>query len=577
MPELLEAPAREAGPLERLCWQRHENDLALAYPFGHPDSDEAEVWRQASQHPRGLWWNPQAAARPVEFIEHFCKHHKGEWAGQRVELAPWQRDATRILFGWQLADGSRRFRVAYIEVPRKNGKTTWAGGLALYLLVADGEPGGEVYATATKKDQAKIVHGDAVHMVKASPTLRRYVKVLRNNLNCPKLGSKFEPLGADSSTLDGLNPSANIVDELHAHKDRALWDVMDTAMGARRQPLTLAITTAGLTDPEAIGFQQHTHAVAVLEGTLEDDGFFAFIAAAGETDDWTAPETWARANPNLGVSVRPGYLAAQAKKAAEQPSFLPTFLRLHLNVWVAAAKRWLPMERWNAEPTEPIEWHQARELELSGARCFGGLDLSTTRDLSSLCLLFPLPLPAGRAPEYATLFRCYCPEVSIERRSRRDRVPYDAWARLGWLTPTPGEVVDYDFIRADLVALAARYKLVECAFDPWNATQLTTQLAEQDGLKMIQVRQGYQSLSAPSKELEKLVVSGRLHHGGHPIARWAAANVTLRTDPNGNIAPDKAKSTGRIDPIVALIMALSRAVANVAPGSVYEHRGLRIL
>lgn len=577
MPELTELVARETGPLEALCWERHATDLELAYPPGLPDSDDPAVWRAASAHPRGLWWNPQAAARPVEFIEGFCRHYKGEWAGKRVELAEWQRQATRILFGWQLADGSRRFRVAYIEVPRKNGKTTWAAGLGLYLLVADGEAGGEVYSTATKKDQARLVHADATHMVKASPTLRRFVKVLRANLNCAKLGSKFEPLGADSSTLDGLNPSANIVDELHAHKDRTLWDVMDTAMGARRQPLTLAITTAGLTDPEAIGFQQHAHAVAVLEGALEDDGFFAFVAAAAETDDWRLPATWAKANPNLGVSLRPEYLAAQAKKAEEQPSFLPSFLRLHLNVWVAAARRWLPMDKWNADAAEPIEWHRARELELLGARCFGGLDLSTTRDLSALVLLFPLGGQPGEAEHYATVVRCYCPEAAIERRSRRDRVPYDAWAKLGWLTPTPGEVVDYDFIRAELVELARRYKLVECAFDPWNATQLTTQLAEQDGLRMIQVRQGYQSLSAPSKELEKLVVGGRLRHAGHPVLRWAAANVTLRTDPNGNIAPDKAKSTGRIDPIVALIMALSRATANVAPGSVYSHRGLRVL
>lgn len=577
MPELLAPSAERAaeGRLERLCWERHERDLKLAYPFGEPASQEPEAWARASQHPLGYWWNPSAAERPVQFVESYCRHHKGEWAGQPLKLAPWQARATRILFGWLRSDGSRRFRLAYIEVPRKNGKTTWLGGLGLYMTVADGEPGAEVYSTATKKDQAKIVHNDAREMVKRSPTLRRYVRILRNNINCPRMGAKFEPLGADSSTLDGLNPSCNIVDELHAHKDRSLWDVMDTAMGARRQPLTLAITTAGLTDPEAIGYQQHSHAASVLEGNLEDEALFAFIACADSEDDWTQEATWQKANPNYGVSVRPEYLAQQAKKAAEQPSFLPSFLRLHLDVWVTAAKRWLSMEAWNREASEPLGWHEARELELSGARCFGGLDLSTTTDLSAVALLFPLP---GTKPvEYATLLRVYCPERSIEQRSKRDRVPYDAWARLGWLRPTPGEVIDYDYIRADVVQLAKRYSVAEFGFDPWNATQITTQLAEQDGLPMVQVRQGYQSMSAACKELEKLVVAGRLRHGGHPILRWAASNATLRHDPNDNVAPDKAKSTGRIDPLVAVIIALSRAIASAPPGSVYSERGLRVL
>jgi phage terminase large subunit-like protein len=251
-------------------------------------------------------------------------------------------------FGWRRADGSRRYRILYIEIPRKNAKSTTAAADGLYLLVGDQEPGAEVYSSATKKDQARIVHDAATQMVKASPQLGKWVKAYRNNLSCGRLNAKFEPLGADSNTLDGLNPHGNIVDELHAHRDRGVWDVLDTAMGARRQPMTIAITTAGIYEPESIGWQMHEHATNVLEGVLEDDGFFAFIAAADEGDDWTDPETWRKANPNIDVSIREEYLSQQCEKAKAQPAFLNTFLRLHLNRWTQQRDRWISMEHWNA-------------------------------------------------------------------------------------------------------------------------------------------------------------------------------------------------------------------------------------
>jgi phage terminase large subunit-like protein len=526
---------RALGKYERLVWEREARD-------------------QAS--PRGFHYDPIAAEHPITFIETLCRHHKGEWAGKPLLLEDWQKRIIRAVFGWKRADGSRRYRIAYIEVPRKNGKSELAAALGLYLLVADHEPGAEVYSSATKKDQAKIVHDTATAMVKASPELKRFVKVFRNNLHAPRLGSKFEPLGADSNTLDGLNPHGNIVDELHAHKDRGVWDVLDTAMGARRQPLTLAITTAGVYESESIGWLQHEHAVKVLEGVVEDDAFFAFVAAADEGDDWAVETTWQKANPNYGVSVKPEYLKAQSEKAAAQPSFLNTFLRLHLDRWTQQRDRWLTIEHWNAcEADLGRKEYLGREQSLLGAPCYGAFDLSTKLDISALVLYFP--------ESHTLLCRFWVPEENVMERVRRDRVPYDAWIRDGWLAATPGNVIDYEFIKQEAIALSQRYDLRELGFDPWNATQIATQLGGDEGLRLVEVRQGYKTLSEPAKEFEKLIVSKALRHGGHPVLRWMVSNVAIRTDPNGNIAPDKAASSDRIDGVVASIMALSRAI--VAP------------
>jgi phage terminase large subunit-like protein len=506
-----------------------------------------------TQHPKGYWFDQEAGERVVTFIEKYCRHTKGEWAGTLIEFEPWQRQVHMAAFGWRRPDGSRRYRILYIEIPRKNAKSTTAAADGLYLLVGDQEPGAEVYSSATKKDQARIVHDAATQMVKASPELGKWVKAYRNNLSCGRLNAKFEPLGADSNTLDGLNPHGNIVDELHAHRDRGVWDVLDTAMGARRQPMTIAITTAGIYEPESIGWQMHEHATNVLEGVLEDDGFFAFIAAADEGDDWTDPETWRKANPNIDVSIREEYLSQQCEKAKAQPAFLNTFLRLHLNRWTQQRDRWISMEHWNASDPESLSRADAaaREASWRGKVAFGGLDLSSKIDITTLQLL--VPLERGMV---GLVSRFWCPEATIMERSMRDRVPYDAWVRDGWLTSTPGNVVDYDFIEAEAKALMQSFQLRELGFDPWNATQTATHLTDA-GLTMVEVRQGYRSLSEPSKELEKLVMARKVLHGGHPILRWMANNVTKTEDPGGNIKPDKSTSSGKIDGIVAMIIALS--------------------
>ncbi len=469
---------------------------------------------------------------------------------------------TRVVFGWKRKDGTRRFRTAYVEVPRKDGKTTWAAGLGLLLTIGDNEPGAEVYSSATKRDQAKICHDIAVSMVKQSNALQRFVGLYRHNIHCERLGSKFEPLGADGDTLDGLNPHGNIIDELHAHKNRKVWDVLDTGMGARRQPLTIVITTAGTFDLQSIGWEQHDYASKVLDGTIEDETYFAYIAAADPEDDWKDPRTWYKANPNLGISLKEDYLAQQCKKAQESVGFLNTFLRLHLNIWTSQITRWLDMDVWRA-CANPIS-----EVELKGRVCYGGLDLASKIDLTAWAMVFP------HEDSFDVLMRFFLPDDDIQKRIKRDRAPYDRWAKDGFLTLTPGNVTDYGFIMEQIVRDSEAFSLQEVGFDPWNATQVGITLQDDHGIKMVEMRQGYFTLSGPTKELERLLLGSKIRHGGNPVLSWNASNVAVKTDENENVRPVKDKSTGRIDGIMALIMALGRASFMDDSTSVYSERGL---
>lgn len=545
--------ARVPGKLEVLWRARHQRDLETG-------------------HLRGLHFDPAQGRRVVQFIEGYCKHHKGsQWAGKLMVLEPWQREVLTQIFGWRRADGTRRFRTAYIELPRKQGKSQLAAGVGLYLAVADGEAGAEVYSSATKKDQARIVWSEAAAMVKSSPELKRFVKVFRNSLHVERTGSKFEPLSADSNTLDGLNPHGNIVDELHAHKTREVWDVLDTAMGARRQPLTLAITTAGTYEPEGIGWQMHDYAVKVLEGVVQEDSFFAFIAAADEGDDFFSEAAQRKANPNFGVSVEPSYLAKQARTAVDQPGFLNEYLRLHLNVWTRTVTRWLSLERWAeceaATAGDVRASARARELTLEKRVCFGGLDLSTKLDLCALVLAFP-----GPDDVVDVLCRFWLPEETVAKYGKKGQRHYEAWVREGWITTTPGDVVDYEFIRAEVNALSKRFAVQQIAYDPWGATDLATRLLG-DGVAMVECRQGFQSLSEPSKDLEARILQKKVRHANNPVLRFCVANAVVRRDPAGNIKPDKEKAVERIDGVVALVMALGRSITATPTETSYLSRG----
>lgn len=558
---------RLAGRLEQLALERHRRDLELAGGEG-----------VRGKHPRGFWFDPAAADHAVGFIETHCRHHKGEWAGQPLRLEEWQkRDIVRPIFGWMRPERDaagkvigyvRRFRVAYVEIPRKNGKTELGAAIGVLLLTADDEPGAEVYATATKEDQAKILWSGAKEMVKQSPELSEYVSIRRKTLSCEELGSKFEPLGSDSDTLDGLMPHGNLVDEMHAHKDSHLLNVLITGTGSRRQPLTFIITTAGVYNPESPGYQQHDYALKVLEGVIEDDEFFSYVACLDDDDDWQDPAVWAKANPNLGVSLKLDYLEGLAQKAKNQPSFLNTFLRYHLDRWVEQETRWIAIEAWNACNAPAMT-----EEELAGRDCYGGLDLSSKLDITALVLVFPLADPK----RFALFCRFWCPGRTIMERAKKDRVPYDAWVRDGWMTATPGDVVDYDFVEAEIERLAGVVTIKELAYDPWSAQQTATRLSGK-GLTMVELRQGFQSLSEPSKEFEKSVIAKQIVHGGHPVLRWMVSNASVKRDPADNIKPDKSVATGRIDGVIAAIMGLGRAIVQPEhQPSVYEERGVLLL
>ena len=514
---------------------------------------------------RGLWFDETAGQMVIAFFS-LLKHSKGEWAGRPVILEPWQQFIMWSLFGWKRDDGTRRFRTSMQEVARKNGKTTMAAGVGLYLLVADGEPGAEVYSAATKRDQARLSHSEATRMAKSSPGIKREVRIYKDNIHIPDTASKFEPLGADTDGMDGLNLHGALVDELHAHKSRKMWDLLETATGSRRQPMMFGISTSGF-DRQSLFFTQNEYTKKVLQGVVEDDSWFGIIYTIDEGDDWEDETVWVKANPNLGVCKKWDDMRRLAMRAKEMPTALNAFKRLHLDIWTHAETKWVNLEHWQACGTA------VAELGLRGRTCYGGLDLSSTTDLTSFVIVFP---PQAEGDDYQVLCRFFIPADSMVERVRRDRVPYDVWVSQGFITATPGNVVDYDFILHQISEDRETFDLQQIAFDRWGAAHIQSQLMKMGGDEfMVAFGQGFASMSAPMKELEKMVLGHTLAHGNNPVLTWMADNLVAREDPAGNIKPDKEKSTERIDGMVGLIMALDRATRHEPPRkSVYETRGL---
>jgi phage terminase large subunit-like protein len=551
-----------AGLIEELL----ETERALGE---HETRARERIRRTHAEWPaKGYTFDVDAGERVIQFVESYCRHYKGEWAGQPMYLEPWQKLILMETFGWKRADGLRVYRTLWLELGRKNGKSCLAAALALYLLVADGEPGAEVYSSATKRDQAKIVFSFCKEIVAQSSQLAKHCKVQRNNISVARTRSKMEPLSAEGDTLDGLNPHANVIDELHSHKTRQVYDKLVTACASRRQPLTVMITTAGIYDPEKIGWQLHEHAVAVLNETVEDDTWFVWISAADEGDDPYAHSTWEKANPNLNVSIYPEFIEQRAAEALTQPSSLNAFTRLHLNSWTQQVETWLAPEDWDAcAGNVDLD-------ELEGRECYLGLDLSSKLDLTAVALLFP---PITDDEPWKLSVTCYIPRETMREKERADRVPYALWESQGWVVPTDGDVIDYAWIERDIYELGERFNIQEVAYDPWAAQQTALRIRDDMGIPVVPVRQGFMSLSEPTKELERLVVSGRLSHGGNSCLAWQAANVTIRHDPAGNVKPDKGKTQRhRIDGIAATINALARAQLWDG-GSVYESEGIMVL
>lgn len=496
------------------------------------------------------------------------KHSKDKWAGTSVILEPWQAFMLASIFGWKNADGTRRFRTAYDEVARKNGKSTIAAGVALYGLVADGQAGAEVYTAGTKKDQAKITFDEAARMAASSPVLAKRVRQVKNNLSVLETASKMEPLGADSKNLDGLNVHFAIVDELHAHRTSGVYDVLVSAMGARTQPLTFVITTAGF-NKASFCFQLRAYAIKVLEGH-EDDSFFAIIFTLDEEDDWLDEASWEKANPNLGVSVSLKYLRDECRKAREMPSAKVNFLTKLVNLWTDAAEVWVDMEKFDACRLEfTLE-------DLAGIDVFGGLDLASVSDISAFLAIGWKEIPGPDGEPVRKLFIkpfFYLPEETAQARWKKNQIPYPQWAEQGWITLTPGNICDYNFIKADIHRLREKLRLVDIGYDRWNASQLVIDLTD-DGAPMTEVGQGFQSMNPAMKEFERLYLSGQVVWDGNPVLRWMAGNLQVALDPAGNMKPDRKNSREKIDGMAALFDAIARMMANEAEGpSVYEERG----
>lgn len=509
------------------------------------------------------YFDEEEAYRFESFFPRFLTHVKGALGGQPLELMEWMRhDIIRPLFGVKRKkDNLRRFRIVYCEVPRKNSKTTIAAGIALATLFLDDEPGSEIYSCAADREQAAICFDIARQMVANNQSLDKRCQVFKRAITVPSRMASYKVISADARTKHGFNASCVIFDELHAQPNRELWDVMLTSVGARRQPIIFAITTAGH-DKHSVCYEVHNYAKRVRDGLVNDDSFLPVIYGIENERDWQDRAQWRRVNPGLGISISEEYLEREYNKALEIASYENTFKRLHLNCWTAQETRWLQMNVWR-ECGGRIDIEELRGLE-----CFAGLDLSATQDLSALVLVFAV----GDSVKVLPFF--WIPEESLYKRVKKDKVPYEVWLRQGLIEPNPGEVIDYGRIRKKINELNEIYKIVEIGADRHNAQQLMTQLDEEDGFTVVPISQQMSGMSGPSKELEKLILSRTLEHGNHPILEWCAANVAVKTNAEGDIRPDKAKSTERIDGIVALICALSRMLVNVESGSVYSNRGL---
>lgn len=503
---------------------------------------ERHVRDMASAEERGLVFDVAALSRVVEFFS-LLRHSKGVHAGKPFVLSSWQVFVLGSVFGWKvIATGRRRFRTAYTELCRKNGKSTLAAGAALYALIADDEAGSEVYALATKKEQAQIVHGEAERMVRASPALRKRIRVLRNEMKVEETDSIFKPLGRDEDSLDGLNVHFACIDELHAIKHRELVEVIDTATGARSQPLLFMITTAG-TRREGICFEQRQYCEKILNGIVTDDSVFAFIACLDDGDDIFDETKWTKANPNLYISCNIEQLQIGARKARETPTARAAFARYHCGLWVETVNRWISVESWEACRAE------FTEDDLEGKECFGGLDLAGTRDLSSLVLIFP-------GEKSRVLCFNWAPREGAVLRQRDDNVPYLTWGEQGFISMTDSPVTDQDEIFRDIEQLSTRFRIKQIAFDRFNASKLANAVEKLD-IEALALPMTFTGISVPTKDTESLVMSQGIQHNGNPVLAWAMSNVCTQSDDNGNIRPSKNKSIERIDPAVALILAVS--------------------
>ena len=529
---------------------------------------------------RGLRFDPSAVARVMHFFG-FLRHFEGKFAGKPFKLDPFQRFIIGSLFGWKAADGFRRFRTAYLEIAKGNGKTPLAAGVGLYGLLADNEPGAEIYAAAVVRNQAAYLFRKAHSMALASPEIAARIEFNVGNMAVVATNSFFRPVSSEHRALDGPLPHIALIDEIHEHPSSLVVDKIGAGTKNRRQALICEITNSGY-DRESVCFKHHEYSTKVLQGIVEDDSWFAYIcqldpcircAADGrespneeckDCDDWRDEKTWVKANPGLDTIVTRAYLRKQVNEAIGMPSKQNIVRRLNFCEWTAQSVRWIPMAHWDACPNKI-------DLEaLVGRTCYGGLDLSTKIDLTAWAKVF---VPTEEDPNWIWALQFFVPADNVLERERRDRVPYSLWIKDGFITATEGNVVDYNALEDAIVKDCETYSIQEVGFDAWNATQIATNLGER-GVTMVETIQGTKTMNEPSKEFEALVRAHRINHGGNPVLRWNASNVSVKRDHNDNLMPDKERSTERIDGIVAGLIAMARAIRNGNGSSVYESRGI---
>ena len=514
-------------------------------------------------------YDKERADHAVNFIQSL-KHTKGVWAGQPFLLFDWQEKIIRDLFGTIKANGYRQFNTAFVEICKKAGKSELAAAVALYMLAGDGEEGAEIYGCANDRQQASIVFDVAKDMVLQCPALLKRIKIVESQKRLVYLPTRgiYQVLSSEVASKYGYNVHACIFDELLGQPNRKLFDVMTKGSGAaRKQPLNFVITTAG-SDKNSICYEVHSKALDILEGRKHDSTFYPVVYSTPTDADWTDPKVWKAVNPSLGKTVDIEYYKTACESAKQNPAEEMQFRQFHLCQWTSATTRWMPMDKWDAcaYPVDPER--------LRGRVCYGGLDLSSTTDITAFVLVFP---PDDEDGKYEILPFFWLPEDSIDLRVRRDHVPYDTWVQQGLVYTTEGNVIHYGYIEEFIEELGTKYNIREIAFDRWGAVQMTQNL-EGLGFTVVPFGQGYKDMSPPTKELMKLTLEGKLAHGGHPVLRWMVDNVTIRSDPAGNIKADKEKSTEKIDGAIATIMALDRAIRHEGDGaSVYDERGLLFL
>ena len=514
-------------------------------------------------------YDADKADRAVRFIE-MLPHTKAEWEGKRFWLLPWQTRIIRDVFGVVKEDGTRQFRTVYIEIPKKQGKSELAAAIALYLLYADNEPSAEVFSAAADRQQASIVMDVAKRMVEMTPALMKRSKVMtatKRIVNYSNAGY-YQVVSADVANKHGYSISGLVFDELHTQPNRQLWDVLTKGSGdARRQPLHVAITTAG-TDRNSICYELHCKAQDIIKGTKIDPTFYPVVFSLPDDADWSDEKNWFSVNPSLGYTVPVDRMREAFMQAQDNPAEENVFRQLRLCQWVGSAVAWIPEHIYD-KGSIPINMDS-----LKGRECYCGLDLSSTSDITAFVMVFP---PQTEEGKYIVVPHFWLPEETLELRVRRDRVPYDVWRKQGLFHVTEGNVVDYNFVRKTINELYRDFNIREIGVDRWNATQLITEL-EGDGFTMVPIGMGFKDMSPGMKELYKLLLEGKIIHGGNPVLRWMAGNVVAEVDAAENIKPSKKKSTEKIDGIVALIMGLDRAIRHEKQGSVYDdpNRGLLV-